>query len=61
MDEPIAKNDKGEKVYLRDIWPSQQEVVEVMSASLSPEMFQSQYADVGNRNHGVECNPRHRW
>jgi aconitate hydratase len=50
MDEPIAKNDKGEKVFLRDIWPTQHEVNEVMTSCISPEMFQKQYADVGNKN-----------
>src|SRR5207245_841659 len=39
MDEAIAKNSNGEKVYLRDIWPTQQEVQDTMGASLSPEMF----------------------
>jgi aconitate hydratase len=50
MDEPVAKNDKGEKVFLRDLWPTQQEVNEVMQAAISPDMFQSQYANVGNKN-----------
>jgi aconitate hydratase len=50
MDEPIAKNDKGEKVFLKDIWPTQQEVIDEMSACISPEMFQKQYANVGNKN-----------
>src|SRR5687767_8552691 len=47
-DEALAKNDKGEKVYLRDIWPTQQEVNDTITASISPEMFQKQYADVAN-------------
>ena len=50
MDEPIAKNDKGEPVYLRDIWPTQNEVHDAMTASLSPEMFKKQYANVANAN-----------
>jgi aconitate hydratase len=47
MDEPLAKNDKGEKVYLRDIWPTQQEVNETIAFALAPYMFQRQYANVG--------------
>jgi aconitate hydratase len=39
MDEPIAKNDKGEKVFLRDIWPTQQEVNEVMTAASRRRCF----------------------
>jgi aconitate hydratase len=50
MDEPIAKNAKDEKIYLRDIWPSQQEVHETIAACLSPEMFRKQYANVASGN-----------
>src|SRR5204862_4512538 len=39
-----------EKVYLRDIWPTQQEVNDTISASISPEMFKTQYANVGGKN-----------
>jgi aconitate hydratase len=45
MDEPLAKNDKGEPVFLKDIWPSQQEVNDTIAASISPDMFQRQYAN----------------
>src|SRR5436190_6500725 len=47
MDEPLGKNDKGEKVYLRDVWPSQEEVNQTIAACISPDMFSSQYANVG--------------
>ena len=50
MDEPLAKNDKGEKVYLKDIWPTQQEVQDVITSSLEPEMFRKQYDNVGAKN-----------
>jgi aconitate hydratase len=50
MDEPIAKNAKGEKVMLKDLWPTQQEVNEVMQACISPDMFRNQYANVGEKN-----------
>ena len=50
MDDAIGKNDKGEKVFLRDIWPTQKEVNEVMAACISPDMFQNQYTDVGSKN-----------
>src|SRR5206468_354320 len=50
MDEPIAKNAKGEQIFLRDIWPTQQEVQEVMVASLSPELFTKRYGNVANSN-----------
>jgi aconitate hydratase len=50
MDEPLARNDKGEKVYLRDIWPSQQEVNETIAFALAPYMFQRQYMNVAEGN-----------
>jgi aconitate hydratase len=50
MDEPVGKNAKGDKVYLRDIWPTQKEVNDVMSACISPELFRKQYANVGTKN-----------
>src|SRR4051812_40462288 len=45
MDEPLAKNDKGEPVFLKDIWPTQQEVNDTIAASISPDMFQKQYGN----------------
>jgi aconitate hydratase len=50
MDEPLAKNDKGDKVYLRDIWPTQQEVAETIAFALAPYMFQRQYMNVAEGN-----------
>jgi aconitate hydratase len=50
MDEPIARNDKGEKVYLKDIWPTQREVQELIATSLEPGMFRKQYENVGSKN-----------
>ena len=50
MDEPIGKNPAGEKVYLRDVWPTQKEVSDVMASCISPDMFRNQYTDVGSKN-----------
>jgi aconitate hydratase len=44
--EPVGVDSNGEKVYLRDIWPSQQEIRETVSRSLSPEVFEQNYAHV---------------
>ena len=48
--EPLGQNDKGESVYLKDIWPTQQEVDRTVSECLTPEMFSSQYADAFESN-----------
>jgi aconitate hydratase len=44
--DPIGVDSNGENVYLRDIWPSQKEINEVVSRSLSPEAFKQSYAHV---------------
>jgi len=44
--EPLATNNKGEKVYLRDIWPTQAEIEEAIRQSVSAEQFRRQYAHV---------------
>ena len=43
---PIGTGSDGVDVYLRDIWPSNQEIHEAMTASISREMFESRYASV---------------
>ncbi len=50
MDEPIGLGKEGEKVYLRDIWPSQQEVHDTIAACIDPAMFQKQYNGVESGN-----------
>ncbi|MFP3921048.1 MAG: aconitate hydratase AcnA, partial [Dichotomicrobium sp.] len=44
--EPIDKNDSGEAVYLKDIWPSTKEIAEIVRTTITPEMFKTRYADV---------------
>jgi aconitate hydratase len=36
----------GDAVYLRDIWPSQEEIQQVVASAVKGEMFQRTYADV---------------
>jgi len=44
--EPLGTGTDGRDVYMADIWPSQEEIDEVVSSSISSEMFASRYADV---------------
>ena len=44
--DPLGKDPQGNDVFLRDIWPSQQEIAEVISSSINREMFTESYADV---------------
>jgi len=48
--EPLAKTSDGKDVYLKDIWPSQQEVRELVDASITAEQFREKYADVFTGN-----------
>ena len=46
VNEPLATNDEGRDVYLRDIWPSAAEIKEVVDANIEAQMFIDGYADV---------------
>ena len=50
VNEPLGQDREGNDVYLRDIWPSQQEIADTIAAALKPEMFHEQYADVYDGN-----------
>ncbi len=43
---PIGQATDGTDVFLRDIWPSNQEIHDAMTASISREMFETRYASV---------------
>jgi aconitate hydratase len=44
--EPLGKDEHGNNIYLRDIWPSPAEVDRVVSHSARTEFFQKEYAEV---------------
>ena len=44
--EPLGKDADGNDVYLRDIWPSNKEIGDTIAATIGPEMFKQNYADV---------------
>jgi aconitate hydratase len=44
--QPLGWGRDGEPVYLRDIWPSSDEVAELVAKSVTAEMFRSEYAQV---------------
>ncbi len=48
--EPLGIGANGQPVYLRDIWPSQQEIADAVASALKPEMFRQQYGDVYDGN-----------
>jgi aconitate hydratase len=44
--EPLGEGSDGEPVFLRDLWPSAEEVKQVVGASVASEMFERNYAAV---------------
>ncbi|MDQ2872605.1 MAG: aconitate hydratase AcnA [Candidatus Eremiobacteraeota bacterium] len=44
--EPIGLGSDGAPVYLKDIWPENREISEVMASSIDSEMFKKGYGDV---------------
>ena len=46
--DPIGRGRNGQPVYLRDIWPTQAEVAEIVHRSIDADMFRGQYATVSD-------------
>jgi len=44
--DPLGHDGDGKPVYLRDIWPSEQEIQDAVAQFVTPEMFKQRYADV---------------
>ena len=48
--DPIGTGKDGQPVYLKDIWPSLQEVRDQMQAALKPEVFRKLYSNFAEQN-----------
>jgi aconitate hydratase len=46
LNDPIGEGSDGNPVYLREIWPSPQEVEDVIDSAIASEMYTTDYADV---------------
>ncbi|WP_108860317.1 aconitate hydratase AcnA [Ruegeria sp. Alg231-54] len=44
--EPIGQDKDGNDVFMKDIWPTQSEIAELVQETVTREAFQSKYADV---------------
>jgi aconitate hydratase len=44
--EPLGEGKDGQPVYLKDIWPTEQELQETMLRAVTADMFRHSYADV---------------
>jgi len=48
--EPLGKGKNGQDVFLKDIWPTLQEVRDQMQSALKPEVFRKLYRDFAEQN-----------
>ncbi|CAA9398858.1 MAG: Aconitate hydratase, partial [uncultured Rubrobacteraceae bacterium] len=48
--DPLGEDRDGNPVYLRDVWPSQEEVAREIENALDPNIYREQYADVYTGN-----------
>ncbi len=44
--DPLGNDQEGKPVYLKDIWPSVDEVAQIIDQSIDPQMFTARYRDV---------------
>jgi aconitate hydratase len=48
--EPLGQDQQGKDVYLKDLWPTLQEVRDQMQAALKPEVFRKLYSNFAEQN-----------
>ena len=48
--QPLGQDQSGNDVYLKDIWPSNKEIADLVASSVNGEMFARNYADVFKGN-----------
>jgi aconitate hydratase len=48
--DPIGKGEDGREIFLRDLWPSLQEIRDAMQSALTPEVFRRLYRDFAGQN-----------
>ena len=48
--EPLGQGSNGEDVYLRDIWPTMEEISGLMSAAMDPETYRRLYGSFADQN-----------
>ncbi|MBX2804758.1 MAG: aconitate hydratase AcnA, partial [Hyphomicrobiales bacterium] len=44
--EPLGNDQSGNPVYLKDIWPTSQEIASIIRETITPDMFKERYGDV---------------
>ncbi len=44
--DPLGQDENGNDIYMKDIWPSNQEIADTVASCLTPAMFRDRYSDV---------------
>jgi len=44
--QPIGKSQDGKEYFLRDLWPTNEEINNILNSSLTPEMFRKRYEEI---------------
>ena len=50
VNEPLGTDQEGKPVFLKEIWPSAEEIRETIAKSIQPEMFTEEYESAVNGN-----------
>ncbi len=50
LNEPLGQDQNGQPVYLREIWPTNQEIQQAVAQAVQPGMFKEKYANVFSGN-----------
>lgn len=48
--EPLGQDENGEDVFLKDLWPTLEEIRDEMRSALKPEIFRKRYSDFADQN-----------
>ncbi|MDX1531675.1 MAG: aconitate hydratase AcnA, partial [Rhodothermales bacterium] len=46
QNDPIGTDEQGNEVFLRDVWPTNQEILDLIEETVKPEMFETQYGGI---------------
>ena len=44
--QPLGKNQQGKDIFLKDIWPTNKEINQILNTSLTPKMFKKRYEEI---------------
>jgi aconitate hydratase len=50
LNDPLGTDTEGNPVYLRDVWPTNEEIRAAVERSITPEMFEAEYGNIYDMN-----------